>query len=109
MLPVKLTACQRAVLRSACRFFPRAKRLTDLRTVRLRPGDLLFIFTDGVVEAENDHGEEFGESRLFPCIRSIPLESAADTLRRVMTEVNSFAGYVRQHDDITCFILRVAG
>ena len=78
-------------------------------TVRLQLGDLLFIFTDGVVEAENAQGEEFGESRLLPCIRSVPIETAADTLHRIMTDVNTFAGYVRQHDDITCFILRVAG
>jgi serine phosphatase RsbU (regulator of sigma subunit) len=77
-------------------------------TVQLQPGDLLFIFSDGVVEAENDQGVEFGESHLLPCIRSVPIESAAGTLRRIMTKVNTFVGYVRQHDDITCFVLRVA-
>lgn len=76
--------------------------------VQLASGDLLFIFTDGVIEAVNDHGEEFGESRLLPCIRSVRTESATDTLKRVMTEVNTFVGYARQHDDITCLVLRVA-
>jgi serine phosphatase RsbU (regulator of sigma subunit) len=52
-------------------------------------------------------GEEFGEARLIPCIKSAPNESAADTLKRVMTEVNTFVGYARQHDDITCLVLRV--
>jgi serine phosphatase RsbU (regulator of sigma subunit) len=75
---------------------------------QLEPGDLLFIFTDGVVEAEGEHQEEFGESRLLSCLQSGPPESAADTLKRVMTEVNSFVGYVRQHDDITCLVLRCA-
>jgi sigma-B regulation protein RsbU (phosphoserine phosphatase) len=77
------------------------------RRIQLQPGDLLFIFTDGVVEAEDDRGEEFGESRLIPCIQSAPRESAADTLHRVMNQVNAFAGYARQHDDITCFVFRV--
>ena len=40
--------------------------------VQLEPGDLLFIFTDGVVEAVNDRGEEFGEPRLVPAILSVP-------------------------------------
>jgi phosphoserine phosphatase RsbU/P len=76
--------------------------------VQLQPGDLLVLITDGVVEAENDRGEEFGESRLVPCIQSAPPESAADTLQRVMTQVNTFVGGVRQHDDITCLVLRVS-
>jgi sigma-B regulation protein RsbU (phosphoserine phosphatase) len=75
--------------------------------VQLSPGDLLFIFTDGVIEAVDDRGEEFGEPRLIPCIQSAPNENASDTLKRVMTEVNTFVGYARQHDDITCLVLRV--
>jgi len=76
-------------------------------TTKLVPGDLLFIFTDGVVEAVDDRGDEFGESRLMPCIESAPQEDAAATLQRVMTQVNTFVGEARQHDDITCLVLRV--
>jgi phosphoserine phosphatase RsbU/P len=75
---------------------------------QLIPGDLLFIFTDGVIEAVDDRGEEFGESRLLSCIHAAGYESAAETLRRAMNEVNTFVGYARQHDDITCLVLRVA-
>ncbi|MGH9746254.1 MAG: PP2C family protein-serine/threonine phosphatase [Candidatus Acidiferrales bacterium] len=76
--------------------------------VQLAPGDLLFIFTDGVVEAVNETGEEYGEKRLLPCLQSAPADaSAADILRRVMLDVNTFVGYVRQHDDITALVLRV--
>jgi sigma-B regulation protein RsbU (phosphoserine phosphatase) len=74
--------------------------------IQLQPGDLLFIFTDGVVEAVNESGEEYSEARLLPCVRSTP-ESAAEVLSRVMTEVNNFVGYARQHDDITALVLRV--
>ncbi len=76
-------------------------------SVRLGVGDMLFIFTDGVVEAVDRQEQEFGEGRLLPIIQSAPPESAADTLRRVMTQVNTFVGEARQHDDITCFVLRV--
>src|SRR5208282_5960118 len=73
--------------------------------VLLLPGDLLFIFTDGVVEAVNAEGEEYGETRLLQCIQTSPPESADEMLKRVMTEVNAFVGYARQHDDITCLVL----
>ncbi|MGB0035645.1 MAG: PP2C family protein-serine/threonine phosphatase [Candidatus Acidiferrales bacterium] len=76
--------------------------------VQLQSGDLLFIFTDGVVEAVNESGEEFGETRLVPSIETAPPVSAAEILQRVMNEVNTFVGYARQHDDITCLVLRVA-
>jgi phosphoserine phosphatase RsbU/P len=75
--------------------------------VQLEPGDLLFIFTDGVVEAVNDAAEEFGEARLLPLIQNSLQESSDATLRRAMAEVNAFVGYARQHDDITCLVLRV--
>jgi phosphoserine phosphatase RsbU/P len=75
--------------------------------VQLGVGDVLFIFTDGVIEAVDRQDQEFSEARLIPVIQSAPPESAADTLRRVMTQVNNFVGEARQHDDITCFVLRV--
>jgi phosphoserine phosphatase RsbU/P len=78
-------------------------------TVALRPGDLLVIFTDGLVEAVDERGEEFGESRLLAVIQSVPQERAAATLERVMKQVNAFVGLARQHDDITCMVVRVDG
>jgi phosphoserine phosphatase RsbU/P len=73
----------------------------------LEPGDLLFIFTDGVVEAVNERGEEFKEIRLFGSLESAAQQTAAQVLSRVMTDVNTFVGYARQHDDITALVLRV--
>lgn len=74
---------------------------------RLGVGDVLFIFTDGLIEAVDPHDQEFGESRLLPIIRTAPPESASDTLKRVMAQVNAFVAEARQHDDITCLVLRV--
>ncbi len=76
-------------------------------TVKLSTGDLLLIFTDGLIEAVSERGEEFGEARLVPLVQSAPPESAADILKRVMFTVNAFVRYARQHDDITCLVLRV--
>ncbi|HXW61072.1 MAG TPA: PP2C family protein-serine/threonine phosphatase [Candidatus Acidoferrales bacterium] len=81
----------------------------ESQTLVLRPADLLVIFTDGLVEAVDERGEEFGESRLLASIRSVPQERAAATLERVMNQVNAFVGLARQHDDITCMVVRVDG
>ena len=76
-------------------------------SVKLQPGDLLIIFTDGVVEAVNESDQEYSETRLLACVQSLPSESADATLAKIMADVNGFVGPARQHDDITCFVLRV--
>jgi serine phosphatase RsbU (regulator of sigma subunit) len=76
--------------------------------VQLEAGDLLFIFTDGLAEAVNEKGEEFGEPRIVPAILSTSSGAAVQVLNRVMTDVNTFVGYARQHDDITALVLRIA-
>ena len=74
----------------------------------LQAGDLLFIFTDGVVEAVNEKGEEFTEARLLRSIEAGADGTAAEILARVMNDVNEFVGFARQHDDITALVLRVS-
>jgi sigma-B regulation protein RsbU (phosphoserine phosphatase) len=68
---------------------------------------LLLIFTDGVIEAVDDGDTEYGEARLISCIQNAAPESSGETLKRVMADVNTFVGYARQHDDITCLVLRI--
>ena len=73
----------------------------------LMPGDLLVIYTDGVIEAVNEHDQEFGEARLLDLLHATPPESAAATLQRFTSAIEAFAGTARQHDDITWLILRM--
>lgn len=79
----------------------------EIDEVTLLPGDALIVFTDGVIEALDEKGNEFGEARLLNLVR--PLQAAsADLLRDLlMAELNAFTGSARQHDDITCLTLRV--
>ena len=77
-------------------------------TVKLVHGNLLLIFTDGLVEAENDHATEYGEDRMLPMLKSLPNQTAKETLNRVMSSVDTFVGLTRQHDDITCLVLRMS-
>ncbi|HUI54027.1 MAG TPA: PP2C family protein-serine/threonine phosphatase [Bryobacteraceae bacterium] len=73
----------------------------------LSRGDLLFIFTDGLVEAEDGQAREFGEERMLPVVQTLRSESAAEALKRMMSSVDAFVGLTRQHDDITCLALRM--
>jgi len=73
----------------------------------LAPGDLLVIFTDGVIEAVNERDEEFGEARLLAVLGTAPPGTAAATLERLTSAVDAFAGLARQHDDITWLLLRM--
>ncbi len=76
--------------------------------VVLHSRDLLVVFTDGVVEAENETEAEFGESRLLACVTSMQPATAADALRSILSSVDAFVGHTRQHDDITSLILLVS-
>jgi phosphoserine phosphatase RsbU/P len=76
-------------------------------TFQLQPGDLLFVFTDGLAEAVNERGEEFGEPRIIAAVMTTPSGTANGTLNRVMADINAFVGQARQHDDITALVLRV--
>jgi sigma-B regulation protein RsbU (phosphoserine phosphatase) len=71
----------------------------------LAAGDTLVVFTDGVVEAINPGGEEFGEGRLLSCV--LPVSgSAAQLLQTIMQSVDYFVGTAPQQDDITCLIAK---
>ena len=77
-------------------------------TTRLETGDLLVIYTDGVVDAVNSEEVQFGEERWCEKVASVkPSESAAATLSQLAAYLDSFVGSARQHDDITCLIARV--
>ncbi len=73
----------------------------------LTPGDLLLVFTDGLVEAENAQDEEYGERRMQAGLQALQGLTAAEALRRIMSSVDDFVGITRQRDDITCLLLRM--
>lgn len=73
--------------------------------VRLVLGDALVMYTDGVTEAENASGEEFGVARLAEEIRKAPGLPASGLLDRVVSAVKNFSAG-EQGDDITLVIAR---
>ena len=74
-------------------------------TVQLQPGDRLIVFSDGVTEAVNTRGEEFGDDRLAACVEGLGHLSPDEQVARIMAAVQTFAAGARQADDITALVL----
>jgi serine phosphatase RsbU (regulator of sigma subunit) len=72
---------------------------------RLGPGDMLALYTDGISEADNSTGEEYGEARLIEALQRHRTEPPAALLRAVVDEVRAFHSG-EQHDDITLIVAR---
>jgi hypothetical protein len=75
-------------------------------TTTLGPGDWLVVFTDGVVEAENTAGEEYGEQRLQFVVHSGAQLAPAQLLANLNADLDRFVAGAPQHDDITCMLVK---
>lgn len=76
-------------------------------TVTLEAGDWLIIFTDGVVEAIDEPGVEYGEDRLIAVLNTGTEIPAVNMLSRIMVNLDAFVGTTPQQDDITCLVIKV--
>ena len=76
------------------------------REVKLAPGDSLFLYTDGITEAQNGSNEEFGEERLDGQLEALNHAPARDVVNGVVDAVHQFVQDTAQSDDITCIALR---
>ena len=77
-------------------------------TIDLAPDELAYLFTDGVTEALNESGEEFGNERLHTTVAELGPGSARESARALVRTVDEFAGEAEQFDDLTCVVLRTA-
>lgn len=75
-------------------------------SVALQTGDWLLIFTDGLVEAENQKSEDYGEERMLQVLQTGVGLAPNQLLQQVMRDVDTFVGTTPQHDDITCLLLK---
>ena len=77
-------------------------------SVHLRPGSRLVIFTDGVTDAENAAGEDFGDERLIECCSTIAAGmDAKGVADRLMQTVAEWSGGRERFDDTTVVVLDV--
>jgi sigma-B regulation protein RsbU (phosphoserine phosphatase) len=79
----------------------------EQETIQMMAGDVLVAYTDGVTEALNQEGEEFGECRLERVLSESAHLPAEEIRERVVERVRQFCGPAPQHDDLTFVVLKV--
>ena len=74
--------------------------------IRLSAGDTVVLFSDGVTDAQDEDGNEFGEARLVEVLRSLSGNDLGRIIDGVFTAIDAFVGTAPQFDDITLLIAR---
>ena len=77
------------------------------RTIKLKKGDVLLLYTDGVTEARNMEDEEFDEKRLGESLVQLRNLSASEIREQLVERVDSFIGEQQRHDDLTFVVMKV--
>ena len=81
-------------------------RLTADFAIRLERDDCLVLYTDGVTEALNTEGDEFGLERTIQAVRASASNGAPAIVKQLIGDVRNFTGSHPQNDDITLIAIR---
>ena len=90
-----------------CGLFPTATYQEE--TLQLVPGDTLVAFSDGVSEAVNAEGEEFGDRRILECITGSLAAGVSALVASLLDALHAFTAGTMQGDDITVVAVRYNG
>ncbi|TGL86922.1 serine/threonine protein phosphatase [Leptospira congkakensis] len=88
--------------------FPDAGETFSDFQIQLEPGDKLFLYTDGLTEAENDKGKAFGEDKLIEIIESCAEKSIQETVETILSIHKEFTMGTDPMDDITLLGLQLS-
>jgi len=86
---------------------PDLEAVTEDTRVQLGPGDLMVLYSDGLIEARNARGRQFGLERLVAIIEAHRTESAEAIRRRIMRRLHLWTA--RPEDDVTVIVVRCRG
>ena len=81
-------------------------RLTRNHTVNLEKDDCLVLYTDGVTEALDQNGMEFGMEKMTQAVQTSAPEGAPAIVKRLTDDLRNFSGAQPQNDDITLIVIR---
>src|SRR4029077_1614218 len=82
------------------------QEICELGSDQLTAGDMLVFYTDGVTEAENGLGEEFGMERLSAVVRDGSSLSAEELTIHIFNSAANFCGDMGFHDDVTIVVVK---
>jgi sigma-B regulation protein RsbU (phosphoserine phosphatase) len=75
------------------------------KEIQLQPGEILFAYTDGVIDARTPDGDRFSKRRL-DALLSQPVDNALDLMQRIATSLFAHIGLAPQEDDITMLTIQ---
>jgi sigma-B regulation protein RsbU (phosphoserine phosphatase) len=81
--------------------------LYEQEVVQMQEGDLLMVFTDGLSEALNVKGEEFGEARIEETLTTCQTQTANEIHNEIISRVQAWCIGAEQHDDLTFVAMKV--
>ncbi|MBA3392953.1 MAG: SpoIIE family protein phosphatase [Deltaproteobacteria bacterium] len=80
----------------------------EAKTTELVPGDVIIWYTDGIVECENEAGDEYGEKRFRASVRKAAALDVGEMRDAIVADATTFFGEAPRKDDITMIIGRIA-
>jgi serine phosphatase RsbU (regulator of sigma subunit)/anti-sigma regulatory factor (Ser/Thr protein kinase) len=101
-----------AFLKDRSGFVLAGSKKTDYKVFEtiLKPGDRLFLYTDGITEAMNKDNQQYGEERLLHFAYNYPAgKKPEDVIKDLTTDVKAFVGEAVQSDDMTMVSLHFFG
>jgi sigma-B regulation protein RsbU (phosphoserine phosphatase) len=81
--------------------------ITEEMAIRLEPGDIVTLYTDGVVEAMDESKNEYGQPRFLDFLLAHRDKSPDEIIEKVIEDIESFTRGIPQHDDITLVAFEV--
>ncbi len=88
---------------------PMPDTIFETERLALNPGDTLFLYTDGVTEAENEEQKLYGEPELKNALHRAPRKDLADLIHFIRREVTRHANGTPQSDDVTMVAIKYRG
>jgi sigma-B regulation protein RsbU (phosphoserine phosphatase) len=73
--------------------------------IQLAPGDMLVLYTDGIIEAENAQGAFLGKERMLETVGANQGRPAREIQDAVLADIHRFVGDTPQSDDIALVVL----
>jgi phosphoserine phosphatase RsbU/P len=77
------------------------------RETELETGDIICLYTDGIIEAMNSNGDQYGYERIVDYLRAGADKSSRELSDGIRFDLESFVGKARQHDDQTFLVMKI--
>ena len=79
----------------------------EQESLKLEDDDVLLLYTDGLIEAENDNNELFGEDRLAQLLKEINHLPPQEMIEHIVEQVRLFSGHRSFQDDVSLVVMQV--